>query len=278
MNKMKIAEMTVLSNISDDNLMIIEDFEDTKQSTIMDLKRAFCGDSKDPSSSKFYSSLMVSDLFNTLNIRLSTLPSSEQLDNIKTIVNNLQAESGITTGEKDAEIVAARGTYPTLSDRLIGDRNKFKEEYIQFPVIDKTSMVVNLSDIDKVRATISCPAQSNESTLTISGKNKYKLAQVPYDNVTVIESKNGLRITYTPAQNTFTIPIGSTLPAGTYAIYSRVITSDNFIKPGAVLKLIHSDNSTTVMNYDINICFSMVMVASVKGSFDPLFPSRGSDP
>lgn len=251
MNKMKIAEMPVLNDISDDNLMIIEDFEDTKQSTVMDLKRAFCGDSKDPSSSKFYSSLMVSDLINNIGIKLSTLPTMDQLNYLHTIVDNIQKESGITTGEKDAEIVAARGSYSTLSDRLYNDIENLKADYIQFPAIEQTSMLVNLSDIDQLIATIRCPAHPNETILTISGKNKFNKGSdglSAYTNVQVVN--NGIKIIYTAAQNAYNIPLGSVLPAGTYALYARVSMSDNFVQDGTVLKLIHSDNSVTVVDYD----------------------------
>ena len=56
MSEIRIEELTEKTNIDDSNLIIVEDNDDTKKSTVLELKRAIIGDSVDPSQYKVYSS------------------------------------------------------------------------------------------------------------------------------------------------------------------------------------------------------------------------------
>ena len=125
----KIAEMLERTNIADSDLMIVEDEIDTKRTTVKELKRAFNGDGIDPSSYKFYSSQYVRDLIDSVNITISNMPSGEEFESLEQQVKNIQQNSG-SGSEKDAELVAARGTYDTLSDRLEGDIKDLEKKYI----------------------------------------------------------------------------------------------------------------------------------------------------
>ena len=241
----RIAEMLEKTDIEDSNLMIVEDDIDTKRTTVKELKRAFNGDGIDPSSYKFYSSLQVQDIINGLEIHISTLPSRKEFDDLEQQVKNI---IGSTGSGKDSELVAARGKYKTLSDRLAGDQKDLEKKYMQFPVVENTGMSINLSDIEEAKVTVSCPSYSKDTTLYVKGKNKYTYGDTGYSQVTKVNG-NGLKFVYTKAQNAFSIPIGNVLPAGEYVLYGKAEFSDNFVKEGTVLKLIHNDNSVTTVNY-----------------------------
>lgn len=241
----RIAEMLERTDIADSDLMIVEDDIDTKRATVKELKRAFNGDGMEPSSYKFYSSLQVQDIINRIEIHMSTLPSRREFDNLEQQVKNI---IGSTGSGKDSELVAARGKYETLSDRLAGDQKDLEKKYIQFPVVEHSGMFVNLSDIEEAKVTISCPSYPKDTTLYVKGKNKYTYGDTGYSQVTKV-NENGLKFVYTKAQNAFSIPIGNVLPAGEYVLYGKAEFSDNFVKEGTVLKLIHNDNSVTTVNY-----------------------------
>ena len=123
MSKIRIAEMQKRDFVADTDLMICEDDIDTKQTTVKDLKRCFNGDTSDPSEYKFYSSTKVDDIITGIEVELSHLPSSTEISDLKQQVKNLVTTSG-GLGTKDAELIAARGSYPTLADRLSGDQKE----------------------------------------------------------------------------------------------------------------------------------------------------------
>ena len=54
-SRIRIAELLEKDRIEDENLIIVEDDEDTKRSTISKLKKSLCGDAYDPTSNLFYS-------------------------------------------------------------------------------------------------------------------------------------------------------------------------------------------------------------------------------
>ena len=51
----RIEDLLEKNDIEDNNLIIVEDKEDTKKATVEELKKAFVGDNKSPSSILFYS-------------------------------------------------------------------------------------------------------------------------------------------------------------------------------------------------------------------------------
>ena len=256
----RIAEMLEKTNIEDSNLMIVEDDIDTKRTTIKELKRAFNGDGLDPDSYKFYSSKQVTDLINSVNISISTLPSRQEFDALSQQIKNIVG----STGEgKDSELVAARGTYDTLSERLEGDKRELETKYIQFPKVSHSGMFVDLSDIEQANATIICPSYSKATTLKIIGKNRYTYGATGYSQVVKVND-HGLKITYTKSQNAFSIPIGQNLPAGDYVFFANASFSSNFVKDGSVLKIIYTDSSSTQINYNYSNLIRFTAVKAFK--------------
>ena len=248
----KIAEMLERTNIADTDLMIVEDDIDTKRTTVKELKRAFNGDGMDPDPYKFYSSQQVKDMIDSVNISLSGTPTKEEFEDLAQQVKNIQTSTG-GGSEKDPELVAARGSYDTLSDRLKGDIDSLEDKYIQFPKVKHYGMVVDLSDIENADMTITCPSFPEDTIVTISGKNKYTHGDSGYEQVT--KTATGLKWIFTSAQNSFNIPIGVNLPAGDYVLYGDFSFSEDYIKEGTVLKLIHTDGSTITLGYDYSSKF-----------------------
>ena len=241
----RIAEMLEKTNIEDENLMIVEDEIDTKRTTIKELKRALSGDGFSPDRYKFYSSEKVQSLINSLGISISTLPTRQEFDRLAQEVQNIVG----STGEgKDSELVAARGEYPTLTDRIEGDMKSIEKKYIQFPTVEHEGMFIDLSDIESADTTIVCPAYENQTTLNIVGKNRYAYGDTGYSQVTKVNN-HGLKFVYTRAQNAFSIPIGTILPAGDFIFYGNCSFSSNFVKEGSMLKVIYTDRSTTQVEF-----------------------------
>lgn len=244
-NTIRIEELMKRINISDTDLIIVEDEIDTKQSTVRELKRSFLGDGVDPSEYKFFSSQKVTDLVNSLKISISTLPSRSEFDDLSQQVKNI---TGSTGSEKDSELVAARGTYATLSDRLAGDQKSLEKKYIQYPQIEMSGSRIDLSDYDDAHITISALPYNEQTTINVIGCNRYTHGETGYDQV--VKTSTGIKITYTRAQNAFNVPIGNTLNAGSFIFYAKPSFSENFVKEGTVLKLIHIDDSVTIVDYN----------------------------
>ena len=257
----KIAEMLERTNIADTDLMIVEDDIDTKRATVKELKRAFNGDGLEPDQYKFYSSRQVKDMIDSVNITISNMPSNQEFESLKQQVQNIQTGSG-GSSTKDPELVAARGSYSTLSDRLEGDMESLEDKYIQFPKANYSGLIVDLSNIEKASATITCPSYSAQTTVTISGKNKYTHSDTGYSQVT--KTTTGLKWVFTKAQNAFNIPIGVNLPAGEYVLYGKYSFSSDYVKEGTVLKLIHTDSSTTTIGYDYSGKFRFSATKSIR--------------
>lgn len=248
MGKIKIAELLYKNNISDDNLMIVEDDIDTKQTTVKEFKRALIGDWSEPSDYLFYSSSKVNQLVSSMAINLDNMPSREEFNNLQQQVANIVGSTG---SGKDSELVAARGTYSTLSERLDGDMVSLKNKYIAFPTIENTGMIVDCTDLDKADLNIRAAAYSNDTTITVEGANAFSVSAVSSLPAVVKDTAiNGLKITYSKAQNIFSINTGRTLPAGTYYLYTNFAFSDDFVQEGSSLKIVNSDGSISTVTTD----------------------------
>lgn len=120
-NTSLVSELIKKENIEDDNLIIVEDNEDTKQSTVKILKKNFNGDVKDPSSLLFYSSAKINEIKESLMRDISAKANiSDFLSLEKTIKDIIIEQSESDT--KDIEIIAARDGCDTLDDRLNRDK------------------------------------------------------------------------------------------------------------------------------------------------------------
>lgn len=252
MSKIKIAEMQKREFVSDTDLMICEDDIDTKQTTVRNLKRCFNGDASDPSDYKFYSSAKVDDLINGIEVELSHLPSSEEFNNLKQQVKNLLTSVGSQTGEKDPEIIAARGTYDTLADRLFGDQKENDSKYLRNKTAKFAGMAVDLSNFDSCHATIIATPWPTITTIHIESINIFRHLDIKSSSVTKTET--GYKFIYQSNSYIYDIPCAISTP-GEYTLYGSFDMSDDFVKDGFTLKLNYSDGSSTSTNYGFTKVF-----------------------
>lgn len=84
-----IEELMEKSTIENDNLMIVEDEEDTKKASIYKLKKSFSGDSMDPTDDAFYTSKKIAELLDNVNRELANKMDLKQLADLIAKINSL---------------------------------------------------------------------------------------------------------------------------------------------------------------------------------------------
>ena len=236
MSEIRIEELTEKTNIDDSNLIIVEDNDDTKKSTVLELKRAIIGDSADPSQYKVYSSEYIHEIINSILASINYKPTRSEFDALKKQVDTLLDNSGCWSGcssgcssgstgfTKDPELITARGSYDTLGDRLDGDIKSAENKFIQFPINEHTGFDISLVDYKRGIMSVEVPSYSKDSIISIKGLNRYDGsvygAAKTYAEVSSIEDNTGLRFNIFKSRYIFTIPFGTTLSAGAYHMYS----------------------------------------------------------
>lgn len=250
MSKIRIAEMLKRDVVADTDLMICEDDIDTKQTTVRDLKRCFNGDTSDPSEYKFYSSSKVEDIVTGLEVEISHLPSSTDINNLTQQVKNLLTTTG-GSGTKDPELVAARGAYSTLADRLAGDQKENDCRYLKNKTAKFAGIEVDLSEFDSCRATIIPVKYSSQTTITISSVNKFPHTTI--SSSLVKKTDTGYRFTYRSNSYVYNIPCA--LNTGEYTFYASLLASSNFVKDGFTFRLNYADGSLLDLSYGFTKVF-----------------------
>lgn len=247
MSKIKIAEMLKRGTVEDTDLLICEDDIDTKQTTVKDLKRNFNGDTSDPSEYKFYSSSKVEQLMTGVDVQLSQLPSAESVDKLVNKVTNL-IQSSTGDGTKDAEIIAARGTYPTLDARLDAQEEDYDKRYLRNKSNSYYGSKIDLHNVRTAKITIGIDTNdtiTKDTTINVNSANLLSLTSLGSANATTDET--GYAFKYTKESNEYKIPCA--LSSGDYTLYGDYELSDNFVKDGFILKLYYADGSTSSLNF-----------------------------
>lgn len=204
MSEIKIEDLTRLRDIENDDIIIVEDKEDTKKSTILDLKKVFNGDAKDPSYTDYYSSKMVQKLLAGTAVDSNAVYAAisdfeERLANITKI-----------DGSSNSEVVTARysgltGSHTNLISRLSADNNEILarlEDKIDSPIITITAD--NADDLVKYntgKVHYKILADTNKvSTVSMyfMGKNLFSL--MSYTDSSDITTESG-RVIITPTKN-----------------------------------------------------------------------------
>lgn len=122
-----ISDLDKKVEIEDSNLIIVEDNEDTKQSTVSDLKKAFTGDYKNPSDMTFYSSNKIESYMNDIRRELSTFASDKDVKSLERRLESIVASAG----DDNTEIVEARDGLGSLKSRLTRDINFADDKYLE---------------------------------------------------------------------------------------------------------------------------------------------------
>ena len=114
----RIEDLLDKFDIEDDNLLIVEDKEDTKKSTIEELKKAFKGDNKNPSELRFYSSDFMNKKLEEILNNIKGKVNNDDFKKLSDRVSQIVASSG---SGKDTEVIDARDGEVSLHERIVRD-------------------------------------------------------------------------------------------------------------------------------------------------------------
>ena len=123
-----ISDLPKLPEIEDSNTIIVEDAEDTKQATILDLKKSLLGDYKTPSENTFYSSKKIESYMDDIRRESSTYASDEEVKSLSNRVDNIIASAG--SGES-TDVINAKDGEKTLNARLARDISYAEDKYMK---------------------------------------------------------------------------------------------------------------------------------------------------
>lgn len=249
-----IEDLVNKLDIEDSNLIIVEDSEDTKKSTILELKKNFAGDYNTPSDSKFYSSLKIKNLLDEIKRELSTFASDDELKEVKDRIADIITANG--TG-KDSELIDARNGFQTLSTRLENDildaNDKYMEKYIR--TVEGTQISTGFEGyVDIYLKNMS----GDSANINFNSRNLLDIS-VNYSNDEVTYDSTGF--TYTQVKdNTLSVSLKSksSLPKGTYYFYANISYDDLFIDKNDIIfavKNSNDDSAYTEFTYNQNGIF-----------------------
>lgn len=196
-----IEDLTEIEKVSDSNLLIVEDEEDTKKSTVKNFKKSFIGDYDDPENFKFYSSKKVTEMLDTLERLVNDKANSSEIEKIEKRLSDILS---IPAGEgKDQELVDARDGEATLSERLKRDINENDSKYL------------------KVTPLTNYIGKGYQNELYIPGKGKVEVVKTG-SAVLYMHSLNSLDL-----PNCYATAGGAKTPAGDY---DEVNTGENYLE------------------------------------------------
>ena len=274
-SRILIRELDNKSELTDDNLIIVEDNEDTKKTTIYELKHALSGDLHIPSNMKFYSSEKTYEMIMSLHREMAGKATAKEIKDIADRINAIITSNG---SGKDSELVDARNNKSSLSERLNFDIDKANYKFLAKPLRNVTGKRVSIPghngyvDIDLVQEDESQPdveSPRRTSVLAIYSRNLL-------DPTTVVEIKNdrlGDVIVKQPDINGFKyvqnfksidasgaifkgaiiidIPLPMIYPSGHYDFYAGIQFSDDFIdRFGIQFIITYSDGTIESLPYN----------------------------
>lgn len=232
-NTKLINELTMKKSIIDSDIIIVEDNEDTKQSTVENLKKNFNGDSDDPNNLKFYSSAKVNEIKQSLQKELASKANHSEMHELKKSVDTI-----ITTQSeqesKDIEIIVARDGCNTLAERLNRDKESLSSRMMKKYKRSASGTRVYLGEFHGY----------GDVLVDTMSSGRLVVANCNYFNIENMRGSNNYYMDYTEYGFKYTqryigeftkcltiqIPIGS-LPSGTYYfsanIYNDEVTNSN---------------------------------------------------
>lgn len=131
----RIEDLLDKTDVEDSNLIIIEDVQDTKKTTIEEVKKAFNGDNNNPSSLRFYSSEYMKNILDSIINDINNAASKNELDKLSNRVSQIVASAA--RGE-DTEVVYARDGEDSLDIRLDRDKKELSDIKLDKVAIDST--------------------------------------------------------------------------------------------------------------------------------------------
>lgn len=217
-----IADLMTKNNIEDNNLIIVEDAEDTKQSTIEELKKCFLGDySSNPSERTFYSTKRIENILDNLRRQLSTYASNEEVKKLQHRVAQLVAYSGT---EKDSEIIDARDDSVSLGTRLRRDLNYNEDKYMK----KVRKFIEGTNDISTENTgyvdiyPIKLKDNTTKTNILFKSKNILDISRNT-DTIQVKYTSTGFKYSQTVIEDmSVTLKFVDSIPKGTYFFFANV--------------------------------------------------------
>ena len=254
-----IEELYEKLNVENDNLIIVEDIEDTKKTTVKEFKKAFAGDFIDPSRDYFYTSAKIKELQDELFLAISLRAPAEDVIELRKRINNLILSADIEG--KDPEIVEARGDNVTLNERFNDERRISDISYLS--TLKKT-IVANEIQLDGFRGNVELfisPVDLSvnkilEKAIIVQDKNLLNCKTLHHtgnslEKIQIVD--NGFKYTQTlnlTSEESIEIIFEvASARNGHYWLKSIVRYDDIFADRHIVLRLHNTDGSISEINY-----------------------------
>lgn len=226
-----IEELVMKREPEDDNLIIVEDVEDTKKTTIREFKKNMSGDYRDPSEWKFYSSKFVEQLLDSMKKDMSIYAYSSDVLYLKNRIESIIATAG---SGQNTEVVDARDGKNTLQARLERDLGFAEDKYLKKLRRKMEGKKVSTGMEGYVDVTTFDLPAGKTANIVITSKNLLNMSPsggLPANQGQIASNSRSTGFVYTQKNNNymeFEIPIGQTLSAGTYVFYANVIFGSGF--------------------------------------------------
>ena len=243
-----VSDLQKIFEIDDDNVIVVEDAEDTKQATILDLKKSLSGDYKDPSDKTFYSSKKIESYMTDIKREMSTLASGKEVDSLSKRVEDIIAEAGSGV---PSEIVNARDGEGSLKARLSRDITYAEDKYmkkVQKVIEGNTVSTGNFGYIDIYLYNIS-------QTADIIFKSKNKLNIDNNENTTDITyTETGFKYQQLSTDSlSVSLKLDESIPKGKYYFFANVSYDELFADKGNIklaVKNSKDDSAYTEFTYN----------------------------
>lgn len=253
-SRIRIAELMMKNGVEDDNLIIVEDREDTKKTTVKEFKKNLNGDAEDPSDSKFYTSEHISELHQGLRRDINTKASQKDVDEIRKKIDDITASAG---EGKDTELVAARNGKASLSERLDFDREISDSKYMEKlkrTAVGKTVDIKNhhgYIDISIIE-TKTRETRIDTGKLIVSSRNVLDYSKITEVTDQIKKNDEIHGFDYTQKTNgsvTVALPLSTIIPAGQYVFYSIISFNESFVDKSIVFSITYSDGTIEQLPY-----------------------------
>lgn len=244
-NATLIEDLAKIYEIEDDNLIIVEDKEDTKKANISDLKRSLSGDYTEPSENKFYSSAKTNSLFDNIKRLNSTFATNEKLDNLSKRVEDIIASAG---NGIPSEVVDARDGETTLNNRLERDLIEADDKFISkvHRVIEGAEVSTGSYGIVNVRC-----KNTKSNNITIIGTSKNMISAIPNDiNNGITSIGHGFKYQQKNTDKLFVSYKLKNIPKGKYYFFADVIFDNQFKDRNIKFAIVNSNDDSAYTEFD----------------------------
>ena len=240
-----IADLPKILEIKDDNLMIVEDKEDTKHATLLDFKKSLSGDYKDPSDMTFYSSKKIETYMNDIKRSISGLASDVEVKSISKRIEDIIAGSGDVVTDQDIinELNNAKDGEDTLNLRLKRDIDIAEDKYAQHSYKTIQGNPVSTGSFGYVDIYI---AKANPSSkLIFKSKNILDIKNnINTDGVTYTDT--GFIYQQTTADKlTISMKFANSIPKGKYAFFADIKFDALFRNKGNIKFILNNSKDSS---------------------------------